>query len=415
MKVCLTARLRSGSGGVEQVVSGLASGLSSLSENTDEFLFWSILGGDSWLRPHIAGQCRVVSTESRPAQSAFRRSIKRVVPLSQRVLDKVPAISKLRRPQPGFSDGTVENLGTDVVHFTTPGAFLTELPSIYQPHDLLHVHHPQFLSRRECEFREASYRTHCERAGFVVAMTTWGKRDLVQHFELPPEKVTVIPWAPAPFAGIPMLDREVAEVVARFSLPDRFIFFPAHSWPHKNHIGLLEALDMLKRKHKLSIPLVCTGTMNEHFPRIAARARQLRIDDQVKFLGYVSTRELEGIYRQAHALIFPSHFEGWGMPICEAFAAGLPVACSDATSLPDLAGDAALLFDPSNAASIAEGIGAVWEDTELRQSLIYRGRQRVEQFSWQRTARSMRILYRQVTGMPLTPEDQVLLAEPSLV
>src|SRR5439155_17169626 len=111
-------------------------------------------------------------------------------------------------------------------------------------------------------------------------------------------------------------------------------------------------------------------------------------------------------------LVFPSTFEGWGLPICEAFSAGLPVASSDATSLPNLVGDAGLLFDPADTEQLADRIWALWSDPELRAELTERGHKRSESFSFDRTARLFRARYRQLADRPSTDEDRILLASP---
>src|SRR5206468_12573491 len=114
------------------------------------------------------------------------------------------------------------------------------------------------------------------------------------------------------------------------------------------------------------------------------------------------------------ALVSPSLFEGWGLPVCEAFTAGLPVACSTAPSLPDLVSDAALTFDPGEPEEIADAVSRLWTDAELRRSLAERGQKRGDLFSFDRTARLLRAHYRRIGGRPLSEEDRILLASPPL-
>src|SRR5581483_6787881 len=112
------------------------------------------------------------------------------------------------------------------------------------------------------------------------------------------------------------------------------------------------------------------------------------------------------------ALVFPSRFEGWGLPVCEAFSAGLPVACSAVAGLPDLIGDAGLLFDPEDIDQIADSVLRLWSDGALRERLADRGRRRAEEFSFDRTARLFRAHYRRIAGASLEEEDRILLASP---
>jgi glycosyltransferase involved in cell wall biosynthesis len=308
----------------------------------------------------------------------------------------------------------VERAAADLVHFPIQDAFVTELPSIYQPHDLLHLHNPEFLSGWERERRERIYRTHCERARMVVAMTSWGKRDLIERYGLPEEKVRVVPWGsvlweyPKPSAAD--LDR----LREALSLPDRFLLYPAQTWPHKNHETLLEALALIRRRESLEVPLVCPGKRNRHFGRIEHRIRELDLASTILFPGFVSPSDLRGLYELATALTFPSRFEGWGLPICEAFSAGLPVASSSATGLPELVGDAGLLFDPGDPEEIAGSVLRLWRDPVLRQTLATRGRARAELFSFDHTARLFRAHYRRLCGAGLSEEDRILLASPPL-
>ena len=123
------------------------------------------------------------------------------------------------------------------MHFPIQDAFTTELPSIYQPHDLQHLHFPEFFSRWERERRERIYRTHCERAEMVVAMTSWGKRDLIEHYGLPDEKVRVVPWGSVLWEYPKPSAVRTRALRARLSLPDEFLLYPAQTWPHKNHEG----------------------------------------------------------------------------------------------------------------------------------------------------------------------------------
>jgi glycosyltransferase involved in cell wall biosynthesis len=310
------------------------------------------------------------------------------------------------------SDGTLERSGSELVHFAHQEAFLTDVLSIYQPHDLQHLHRPELFSERERRRRERVYRTHCERARLVVAMTTWGRRDLIASYGLAEEKVAVVPWGsvldeyPAPRA------EDLDRIRAERSLPEAFLLYPGQTWPHKNHAGLLEALAVLRDRDGIEIPVVCPGRRNHYFPRIEQRARDLGLERTVSFPGFVSPLELRILYSLARGLVFPSRFEGWGLPICEAFSAGLPVASSSATSLPGLVDDAGLLFDPADPDEMAAQIRRLWTDQGLRRSLAEKGRERAGLFSIDRTARLFRAHYRRLAGAELSDADRALLEAP---
>jgi glycosyltransferase involved in cell wall biosynthesis len=404
LRVCIDARLGSGQfGGVQQVVIGIASGLSRLTDGDEEYLFLTHPEHEDWLRPYIGGPCRVLH----PRHSYARR---RALAIGKALVERIPSVGP--RFSVRGSDGTIEAAGVDVVHFPFQDAFTTEVPSLYQPHDLQHLHLPEHFSRWHRERRERIYRTHCKRAAAVVTMTSWGRRDFIESYGLPEEKVWVVPGAsvlpeyPAPN------DAELGLMRRVLSLPAAFLLYPAQPWPHKNHERLLQALAQVRARSGTVIPLVCSGAPPAAFDRVRDRAAELGLGEFVHFTGFVNPKELRGLYELATALVFPSRFEGWGLPVCEAFSAGLPVASSSSTGLPDLVGDAGLIFDPESTDEIADAVQRIWTDEGLRATLAERGRKRSELFSWDRTASLFRAHYRRIGGRTLAEEDRILLAAP---
>lgn len=404
LRVCIDARLGAGRfGGVEQVVIGLAAALSRLEDGDEEYLFLTHREQDDWIRQYVFGPCRLLHS---------RRSYlnRRSRALARGVIERVPGIGVRFAVRP--SDGTVERAGADLIHFPFQDAFTTEVPSLYQPHDLQHLHLPELFSGWERARREAIYRTHCERAALVVAMTSWGRRDFIENYGLPPEKVTVVPGGsvlreyPAP---TPV---DLDQLRSRLELPDSFLLYPAQTWPHKNHENLLEALARIRDESGVTIPLVCPGKQTRHYRRIRELVDRLGLAGTTSFPGFVSSLELRGLYELGTALVFPSRFEGWGLPICEAFDSGLPVASSTATGLPDVVGDAGLLFDPEDVAEMASQLHRLWTDDALRADLRERGRKRAPEFSFDHTARLFRAHYRQLSGRRVAEQDRILLATP---
>lgn len=414
LKVCLDSRLQSGAGGIEQVMIALAVGLSKLDDGDEEYLFLANPGDDEWIRPYLRGPCQLMHPDT-PPRSAPTRALRASLQFAYEHGVRRP--EWLKRPADDqdllvASDGTIERAGVDVVHFPTTLGFLTEVPSIYQPHDLQHLHLPELFEPSAREHRDIQYRAYCDQAALIVMMSSWGRRDVMQHYGLPPEKVAVVNGAsilgayPSPTAA----DRAAA--VKRLGLPERFLFYPAQSWRHKNHLRLLEALASIKERDGTTIPLVCSGTKNDFFPTIQARIKKLGLERDTIFTGFVSTLELRCLYELAQALVFPSRFEGWGMPICEAFAAGVPVACSTATGLPDVTGDAALMFDPEEPKQIADCVLRLWTDPALRADLIERGNRRAALFSLDHAAKIFRAHYRRIGGRRLSADDKELLETP---
>ncbi len=172
---------------------------------------------------------------------------------------------------------------------------------------------------------------------------------------------------------------------------------------------LTEALAQLGREG-LTVSFVSSGQKTEFCTKIEDRARRLGIDDQVRFLGFVSPLELQCLYRLSRCVVIPTRFEAASFPLWEAFFAGIPAACSRVTSLPEQAGDAALLFDPDRPEEIAEVVRSLWTNEELRHTLVERTHRNVSQLSWERTARIFQTLYRKTGGQELGVEERALLA-----
>jgi glycosyltransferase involved in cell wall biosynthesis len=416
LRVGVDARLTGPEGGVGSFVVGLSSGLSQL-EDGEEFLFLPYHGYEDWLRPYLKGACRLVAPPPKPAGT--KAFIERHLP--HRITQFAKRRSRLEAAardvdhqevvEIPHSDGSIEREGIEVMHLTRQLGFLTEVPTIYHPHDLQHLHYPQYFDPEELDRRELYYRGLCAQAEVVAVSSNWTKNDLIRAYGLSAQKIQVVPLAPLLGAYAEPYAADVTTVRAKFSLPESgFAFYPAQTWPHKNHMMLLEALAQLKREG-LKVPFVSSGVKTEFYARIEDRARQLGIDDQVSFLGFVSSLELQCLYRLSRCVVIPTKFEAASFPLWEAFLAGTPAACSTVTSLPEQAGDAALLFDPDEPEEIAAAVRSLWTDEALRDTLVTRGHENVSRLSWTRTARIFRALYRKTAGRELGSGDRALLTE----
>jgi glycosyltransferase involved in cell wall biosynthesis len=386
LRVVVDVRIPSGvSGGVEQAITGLAAALSRLDDGDEEYLFLLHRGESEWILPHLGGRCRPLYARQR----------------------------WFFQPRPPYlreSDGVIEAAGAGVMHFTWQWGFRTRVPSLYQPWDLQHRHLPGLFSPAEVARREAIYPALCAAATRVVVPSAWTADDLRAQYGVPAAKIARVP-VPSQLATLAVpTEAEIASVRARYGLPGEFALFPAQAWPHKNHERLLRALAALRERDGIAIPLVCTGAGPRQAAALRGLATGLGLESQVTWPGFIPAGDLRCLYRAARLLVFPSLFEGWGFPVLEAMEEGVVVACSDRTSLPELAGDAALLFDPENEAAIAGALLRAWRDEPLRAALRARGRERAGCFSWERTARTYRALYRRTAGRALTGQDETLLA-----
>jgi glycosyltransferase involved in cell wall biosynthesis len=410
LKVGIDARLADGRhGGVQQAVIGLAHGLSTCLDGSEKYYFLCHAGHEEWLKHSIHGPCDILLAphpKTGPMLRAFDSSafLRRLFATFGHFIP--PMLNRLP-----VSDGTVEARNVELMHFTFQSAFKISLPSIYQPWDLQHVHLPEFFPKWQRLRRDYKYRAYCQYARLVVVASSGIRDELITHYRLPRGKVAVIPMA-APVEVYPNPGIEkVAEVRRKFSLPASFALFPAHTYPHKNHLLLLQALDLLRSRHKLKPIVICTGSKTSFFRSIERGCRQLDLDNQVRFLDYVSPMELKCIFSLCRFLIFPSRYEGWGLPVTEALRLARPVACSDLKVLREQAGDAALYFNPTNTDAIANAIARLWSDDSLHQKLSKRARSVSAHYSWEKTARTFRAHYRRLCGRPLSNEDANLISE----
>ena len=392
-------------GGVGQAILGLIHALGQLDDGDESYTI-IVESGETkdWLRP-FAGPNQEFVIKPHSATRRLRT-------LAKRGFGPVlPVVRRLRHPTtPPISDGFYESLACHVLHFPHQKFVHTQMPTIYNPHDLLHVHYPQFLSKNDIAWRETVYADACRSAQTVVVASQWVKDDCVQHFRLDPRQVQVIPWG-APTQAYPKpTDAAMRSAAMQYHLPQPFALYPAMTWPHKNHLKLLEALACLRNRRGLTVRLVCTGTVYEPFwPKIKSRLRKLNLSPQVTFLGFVPEEDLRAVYHLAQFLVVPTLFESDSFPIYEAWLEDVPVACSDVTSLPDQVGDAALLFNPDEVSSIADAVHKIATQEQLRGELRERGRKRLKGFDWQRTAKAYRAVYRRAAGYTLTEEDHWLL------
>lgn len=409
--MAIDARLPDGEGGgVASVIMGLTHGLSRLTDGNEQYLFLVLEGHDAWLRPHLSGPCRTL--EQRPESETARRLKDRIActaPFVRTAWRRLPA-RVTGVPDVPHSTGLVEGAGADIVHFPIQEAFLTSLPSIYHPHDLQHVHLPQFFSPKVRAMRERHYKAFADQAAMVAVASTWTKHDISRHLGIIDTKIVVVPWAP-PLVAVPEPTRDEAIATAgRLRLPARYLMYPARTWPHKNHAALIDAASLLLRRDGIEASLVFTGHRTPEANALDARARRLGVENLVTWTGFLDPRELRTVYALADGVIIPSLFEAASAPLWEAWMAGKPAACSNVTSLPEQAGNAAIVFDPNSVDAVADAIAMLWTSEDLRITLARRGRQRVSTLTWDRTARTFRAHYRRIAGAALSDEDTDLIA-----
>jgi len=408
-------------GGIAQAIMGMVAALGRLTDGDEQYIVVTDAIAPHWLDAHAGPNTRIVVAHAAAYEPPLwrgraRRVLKPVMPTLRVVRRRARDVaSRVRRAQWSVPppDPFLESLGADVVHFPYQWLRLTSAPSIFNPWDLQHIHHPRFFSPRERIARQSLYPLWC-RASTVVEVASWAtKDDLVTHLDVAADKIVVVPRAAATELANPLDGSMLAHVSRLYDLPERFILYPAQTWPHKNHLRLFDALALLRDRHGMTLPLVCTGRQNDHWPALRRGLRRRRLAGQVYFLGFVPPDHVRALYHLAEFTVFPSLFEGAGLPIMEAFREDCPLACSDIPVLVEHAGDAAVYFDPTSAEDIARALLRMHQDATLRAFLRERGREHLRYYSWDRTARTYRALYRRAANRPLTEEDVSLLQQAS--
>jgi glycosyltransferase involved in cell wall biosynthesis len=227
------------------------------------------------------------------------------------------------------------------------------------------------VSSEEWERRENSYSLILRRAAFVITGTEVGKAEIEKFYQIPSERVKVIPFFTPQF----ILDPRPAnqDILAKYHLPSQFLFYPAQFWTHKNHIGLLLAIKLLKEKYDLELPLVLVGSDQGNESYVKEMVKEWNLSKQVHFLGFVPQEDMPQLYLNAFALIFMTFFGPDNLPPLEAMALGCPVIASNVSGAKEQLEDAALLVDPKQPEEIAAAIKSLSEDSMLRQNLIERG------------------------------------------
>jgi len=288
--------------------------------------------------------------------------------------------------------------GVDLLHalaFVAPLA--NRLPTVLTIYDLSFIRYPQLFRPFNRWYLGTFTRLSARRADAVIAISESTRRDVIAAFGVPEQRVhTVYCGADETFRLLPAA--EVAAFRTEKRLPERFIFRLGTIEPRKNVEGVIRAYAAWRQRDASAPPLVIAGGKGWYYRRVFQLVESLGLAPHIHFPGYVPQDELPLWYNAAGVFVYPSHFEGFGLPVLEAMACGTPVVTSDVSSLPEVAGDAAVLVSPDDVSGLSHAMERTFTDAALAQSLREKGVRQAARFRWEKTAAQTVTIYRQVLG-----------------
>jgi glycosyltransferase involved in cell wall biosynthesis len=300
----------------------------------------------------------------------------------------------------------VRRLRADLYHIPlNVVSLLMPTPYVVTVHDMSSLLF-EGLPARQRRFRIYQFRRGLERAARVIAVSNATRRDIDDLFGIPADKVRQIYNAPDPKFledGPDSHSPEHQLILERYQIRYPFLLYVGTIRPQKNIPRLVEAFAVLRgelENHPVygDLRLIIIGDEISRHPAVRLTAIRTRMEQAVRFLGFVPFDTLRAFYASAAAFVFPSLYEGFGLPPLEAMASGTPVVCSNLSSLPEVVGDAAVLVNPENVFEIARGIREVLTNENLRADLVRKGREQARRFSWETTARQVLEVYGEVAG-----------------
>ncbi|MFQ5812563.1 MAG: glycosyltransferase family 4 protein [Anaerolineae bacterium] len=290
----------------------------------------------------------------------------------------------------------ISGLGLDVLHspdFIPP--FRRNCKSVITIHDLAFLLYPHFLTKESARYY-GQIDEAVKRTDHIIADSESTKQDTIRLLGVPEHKITVIYLSASPIYR-PVNDQAILEQTkSKYHITSDFILFVSTVEPRKNLPALLKAYRQLLDSYKAEVKLVVVGRRGWLSEEVLALVDELKLTNDVLFLGRVPVEDLLHLYNAAQLLVQPSFYEGFGLPPLEAMACGTPVVVSNVSSLPEVVGDAGLLVDPEDVSELTVAIWRVLTDQALRAELIAKGLKRAQCFSWEKTALQTLELYRRV-------------------
>lgn len=294
----------------------------------------------------------------------------------------------------------VNRLKVDIIHhpFSILQPIHHKIPSVLTFHDMQHEFFPENFSAYALQARKKLWRPSADLATRIIAISSHAKQSLVEHFGIDPKKIDVVYNGYNDQFHVIENNSLLESVQSRYGLHKPFMYFPAATWPHKNHLKLLATLKIMKERYRFDGQLVLSGIAMQANNVLLDEITSLGLEKDVVLLGYLEDEDLPFLYNLARLMVFPSLHEGFGIPLVESMACGCPVACSNVSSIPEVVGDAALTFDPFSLEEMAEKIWKLWSDDSLRLDLKTKGLDRVNLFNCETMARKTIHVYEKALG-----------------
>jgi len=281
----------------------------------------------------------------------------------------------------------------DLLHaMAFAGPLLFQGPMVVTVYDLSFLRFPQAFRPWNRWYLSQFTRWSARRARHVIAISESTRQDVIDFLGVPADRVTVVYCGADPmFRSLP--PEQIGEYRRQHNLPDQFVLFLGTLEPRKNLDRLLRAYAEWRKVDPRAPHLVIAGAQGWYYHAVLNLVHGLGLEESVIFLGYVAREDLPLLYNNAHMFVYPSLFEGFGLPVLEAMACGVPVITSNVSSLPEVAGEAAVLVDPTSTDQLRESLVSLWRDSDRRRELAAQGGRQASRFTWKRTAEQTLSVY----------------------
>jgi len=261
----------------------------------------------------------------------------------------------------------------------------SKIPQVLIVHDLAFLHYPKFITWHHRWYYQWFTKKFLQKAKSIVTVSGFSKKDLIQQYKLPGKKIDIVPGA-ANTGFMPLSWLEKEKVKEGFADGREYFLFTGGIHPRKNLMNLLKAFSLFKKWQQSNMKLLVAGRLAWQYDDILEKLKTYKYRDDVVLLGYLPDEQLTRVTAAAYAMVYPSFFEGFGLPIIEAMQCEVPVITSNTSSMPEIGGDAALYADPNDPDAIAKQMLSLYKDETLRSRLIEAGKIQATKFNWDKAA-----------------------------